>query len=145
MMFLQTPDALAFAHLEKQDFDQAIVRGLYPIAPKTRPGVMRNFDTDDLIAAFVLGWLLERDVTPAAATTIACQVHGLVKRDHTIQTLSAWKVTPRNGTARTVVAERQPNNPSAIELFKFEIADIRMRAIDGIREKLRGDHAKAGA
>jgi hypothetical protein len=97
---------------------------------------VRLFDVDHLIAAFVLGHLWEREVMPAFAAQIANDVHRLVRKDHSIMRLSAWKVIPRKGKPRVVVAEASPA-PAAIELFRFEVADIRMAALDGIREKLR--------
>jgi hypothetical protein len=139
-MGLQTSDALKFAGLAKADWDSATTRGLYPAAPPTVKGIVRVFDTDDLIGAYCLGRLLEHEIRPAVAGEIATDVRRLIGKDHRIQRLFAWKVTKRDGP-RVVVAETAPS-PGAIQLFKFEIADIRMRAMDGIREKLRRDHAQ---
>jgi hypothetical protein len=138
-MGLETSDALDFARIRKGDWDSAIYRGLYP-APPITSGNARVFDTDDLIGAYCLGQLLEHEIRPAVAGEIATDIRRLIGKDHSIQRLYAWKVTKRD--ARVVVSETSPS-PGAIQLFKFEIADIRMRAMDGIREKLRRDHAKA--
>lgn len=127
--------ALQFARIGRSTWDNLVWRGLYPVAPPTTQGIVRTFDTDDLIAAYVLGELLERDVMTSAAAKIACQVRTLIGQDHGIQRLSAWKVTLAK-KPRVVVAETAPDD-AAIELFVFEIAEIRGRAIDGMREKLR--------
>jgi hypothetical protein len=135
-------EALAFAGLDRDDFNSAVRRGLYPVAPKTSATKSRIFNTDDLIAAFCLGQLRSLEVAPRFAGRIASDIHRQIRKDHGIQSLSAWKVTPRNGKPRVVVAEKSPL-PTAIELFVFRIADIRMRALEGIdRQRQLRERAK---
>jgi hypothetical protein len=128
---LPTVPALAFGNVYRPAFETFLNRGLYTEAPKTVPGRTRVFKSDDLIAVRVLGELLLHHVTPAYACEIANAVHRMVRKDHLIDRLSTWKVT-RRGKPRVVVAATQPE-PQAIELFRFEIADIRYEAVERIR------------
>jgi hypothetical protein len=134
---LPIAEALAFANLEYVDLKNAIVQSGYRAAPKTRArGVPRVFDLDQLVAAFVFGQLKMRHVVAGFACQIANDVHRLIKKDHSISRLSAWKVKPRGKKPRVVVAEEAPQ-PTAIELFRFEIYDIRLKALDGMRKRLK--------
>jgi hypothetical protein len=139
---LPIAEALAFATLEYVDLKNAIVQSGYRAAPKTRArGVPRVFDLDQLVAAFVFGQLKMRYVVAGFACQIANDVHRLIKKDHSISRLSAWKVKRRGQQPRVVVAEGAPQ-PTAIELFRFEIHDIKLKALDGMRERQKQQYAK---
>jgi hypothetical protein len=140
---LPIAEALAFADLEYVDLKNAIVQSGYRAAPKTRArGVPRVFDLDQLVAAFVFGQLKMRRVVAGFACRIANDVHRLIKKDHSIARLSAWKVKHRGQQPRVVVAEEAPQ-PTAIELFRFEIHDIKLKALDGMRERQKQQYASA--
>lgn len=127
---------MQFAGLHRKDFENAVGRGLYPEAPKTTAGQARIFAVDDLVAAYVLGQLYEREVLPKFACEIAVAVRRELRKSATIKTLSAWKLIGKNGKPRVVVAQAAPSQ-EAIELFRFQVAEIRARARAGIAAKLR--------
>jgi len=128
---LTTVDALAFAGLRRETWNDVIARGLYPRAPKVTAPAARVFNIDALIAVYILGRLYECEVVPRVATKIATDIHRLIERDHSIQALSAWRTN-----ATIIVAEDRPFI-GAIELFRWEIAELRVRALDEIRTQLR--------
>lgn len=131
---LQSAEALDFAGVNRVDFTAAHKRGLVPWAPPTVNGVARVFTMDELIAAYCLGQLLERLIVPRHAYKIATDIHRQIKKDRGIRTLSAWKITGRNGKARVEVSDAAPKH-DAIELFRFEVAKIRQLAAAGIAAK----------
>jgi hypothetical protein len=130
---LETADAMRFAGLRRKDWENAIKRRLYTEQPKTTTTQARVFEMDDLVAAYVLGQLYEREVLPKFACQIAVDVRRALRKSDAIKTLSAWKVV-RGDQPRVVVSEAKPV-PDAIELFRFEVAAIRRRARLGIEAK----------
>ncbi|MDQ2763004.1 MAG: hypothetical protein M3Y22_05800 [Pseudomonadota bacterium] len=134
---VETAEALRLARLNREDWNSAIRRGLYPDAPPVEPGRARLFDLDDLTAAYVLGQLLEREVMQGFACQIACDVLKIVRQTPAVASLSAWKCFKPDGSPYVVVTATRPQR-GAVELFKFGIAKIRATLAAGIREKTRG-------
>lgn len=139
-MTLRTTDALEFARIGQTDWSNATRRGIYTEAPATVMGRPAKFDRDDLVAAHVLGQLIEREVMPSFAGQIATDVRRLLRKLPDVATLSAWKVPGKHGPRVVVAASPMPD---AIELFRFEIAEIRRRAQAGIDAKRREQHRHA--
>lgn len=134
---LETADALRFAKIRRSDWNNALGRGLYTEAPSASAGRARTFDTDDLVAAYVMGRLFECEVLPRFACQIAVEVRRELRKSRGVMTLSAWKVFNKRGQARAVVAERSPA-PDAIQLFVFEVARIRDLALAEIHRRGEG-------
>jgi len=132
---------MAFANLYRKDWEAALARDLLSFAPATPRGVTRQFSTDHLIAARVYGSLRLREVMPKYASQIATEVYRLVSADHGIQHLAAWKLLLRHGEDPEIVVAENPPSPTAIELFRFEIASIRIEAMDAVRAALAARQA----
>jgi hypothetical protein len=134
--YLDGPDAFAFARLRPKDFDNAVQRDLIPwLPPRVRKH--RRFSVNDLIAAHILGTLLERAVMAKAAAAIATDVLALVRASPELEVLSAWKCFNADHKPYVRVAEHQPQ-PGSIELFRFQVGEIRRRAIAGIAQRREG-------
>ena len=133
---LAAGDALKLAGVNRDAFNSAITRGYYPQAPEVQPGRPRRFAVNDLVAAHIFGWMHERGVMPHFAAQIATDVLRHIQKTPTVPELSAWKCLKHDGSPYVVVHPVKPQK-TAIELYKFSIADIRQRMVDGIEAKMR--------
>ncbi len=134
--------ALALTGLSRNDFMNATQRGLYPTPPVTN-GIPRVFDLDELVAAYVLGWLYERSVQPAVACEIAVGVLERIRTRPKLETLIAWKYTLA-GEHHIIVSPRRPSARNPVELFSFAVGDIRRLMLAGIKQKTI-DEAQGGS
>lgn len=124
------------AGIDRYYFYNAVSRHGYPLPlPQTTPGRSMVFDIDETISAWTLGQLSERGVKPAFASAIAVRVLQLLRVAPEIETLSVWKSAGKDGAPDVRVSEAAPRGET-IELFRFNIAEIRQRALAGIRQKL---------
>jgi hypothetical protein len=136
--FLTTREALAYARLDPAVWQEMLSRGKYNARP-VAPGVSRVFDSIDAVGAVVLRMLVvERFTKPAMACAIAQAVVRSMRQDRTASTLSAW--LSKTGSQTVIVAEAAPS-ADAIEIFRFDVDEIRMGALHVMREKLRANAA----
>ena len=81
-MYLKARTRLAcqIAHLHPDRFNEAIHAGSFLCAPKTRPGMARVFDVNDIIVLRVYSWLIEEGMIPSKAGPMACGLRDVLDR-----------------------------------------------------------------
>ncbi len=87
----KTKLACEIARLDRQRFNEAVAAGNYRCAPPTTRGAARIFDVDDIIAMFLYGRLVEWEIPPRRAGSIACQLRERLDQEAPPQRLHFFK------------------------------------------------------
>lgn len=66
--------ACSIANTHADRFNEAVHAGFYPCAPKTRPGVARSFNVDDIVALRLYQRSMDAGLSAAAAGEKACKI-----------------------------------------------------------------------
>ena len=128
-------DMLAIAGVHVTDWNNAMHNGLIPYAPAGSRGVHRRFAVNDLVAANILGYLRDRQVNITFAAGIAVRVQEILSQPDCPLVVSVWKVGGQDGRPKVTVAELPPRS-DCIELFRFQLAEMRERMRAGISAAL---------
>ena len=76
---LTAAQAMEFAGLDRDVFNNAVGAGFYPCAPAVRRRSIRRFDLHDLLALWVYGRLIREGAKPRVAGPMACELLALIE------------------------------------------------------------------
>lgn len=70
--------ACEIARVDPDRFNEWVAAGIYPCAPRTRPGATRIFDEQDLITLCIFRHLTDEGMIPSKAGEMVCELRTLL-------------------------------------------------------------------